>query len=244
MGAVDGYARPVEPVNGSISSWRSHTNRNPPSSEPGVDYYTPTGTPVKAAASGRVVDTGDSVYPATGRYVTIDLDDGRRVRYLHLLSRSVGVGDRVQWGQVIGLSGASGYGSDFFGEPYRNDAFWRNTGGDHVHMTLFRNHSYSFGRYATLDPEEYIKNQGGNGSSANQSEEDELPDSMFATVDGVPSWCWINWAKGTVYSVHTQSDADWIGSYMGSVKKNFSGDSDGGTARYKNTLALLKLLNP
>lgn len=207
MGASNGYARPVDPT--GLSTWRAHTNRNPPSSEPGVDYYVPTGTAVRAASSGRVVDTGDSVYPATGRYVTIDLDDGRRVRYLHLLRRSVGVGDRVQWGQVIGLSGASGYGSDFFGEPYRNDAFWRNTGGDHVHMSLFRNHSYSFGRYATLDPEPYMSsNQGDGGSPATiiNPEEDDMK-LLYVTdsVDGndIPGWALLNPRTGKVLPLRT-----------------------------------------
>lgn len=165
MGGVSGYARPVEPVDGRISSWRAHTERYVPSTEPGVDYYVPTGTPVRAASSGRIVDVGGSIYAATGRYVTIDLDDGRRVRYLHLLRSHVSEGDRVQWGQVIADSGASGYGSDFFGEPSRNDAFYNNTGGDHVHMTLWAHQEYTFGRYATLDPEIYM---------ADEAEEDDM----------------------------------------------------------------------
>lgn len=157
MAGTAGYARPVQPVNGRISSWRAHTNRYVPSVEPGTDYYVPIGTPVRAAASGRIVDIGDSIRPATGRYVTIDLDDGRRVRYLHLRNRIVNVGNRVQWGQIIGYSGASGYGEE--------DWSWNvaETGGAHVHMTLWAGHYYSFGRYATLDPELFMaSNQGGN----------------------------------------------------------------------------------
>lgn len=165
MGTTAGYARPILKPTG-LSTWTAHTNRGTPSTEPGTDYYTPPGTPIRAAASGRVVDTGDSVYPATGRFVTIDLDDGRRVRYLHLLRRRVSVGDRVQWGQHIADSGASGYGSDYFGEPSRNSAFWNNTGGDHVHMTLWAKQRYTFGRYATLDPELYM--------APDQSEEDDM----------------------------------------------------------------------
>lgn len=174
MGASNGYCRPISNPTG-LSTWTAHTNRGVPSTEPGTDYYTPSGTSVLAAASGVVVDTGDSVYPATGRFVTIDLDDGRRVRYLHLSRRRVSYGDRVQWGQHIADSGASGYGSDFFGEPYRNAAFWNNTGGDHVHMTLWAGHYYQFGRYATLDPELYMSaNQGGNSSEPIESEEDDM----------------------------------------------------------------------
>lgn len=159
MGGVDGYARPVEPVNGRISSWEAHTNRGVPSSEPGTDYYVPIGTPIRAAASGVVSDVGDSIQPATGYYVTLDLDDGRRVRYLHLSRRIVNVGNRVQWGEVIAYSGATGYGEA--------DWSWNvaETGGAHVHMSLWPGHYYSFGRYTTLDPELYMApNQGADQS--------------------------------------------------------------------------------
>lgn len=79
---------------------------------------------------------------------------------------------------------------------------------------------------------------------AGEEEDDTMPDSMFAVVDGVPSWCWLNWATGQLFAVHTQDEANWVGSYMGSVKSNFSGDADGGTARYKNKLAMFGILAP
>lgn len=147
---MTGYLRPVEPVGGRMSSWAAHTNRGTPSTEPGTDYYVPVGTPVRAAAGGRVVDTGDSIRPATGRFVTIDLDDGRRVRYLHLKRRHVSVGTRVKRGQHIADSGATGYGEE--------DWSWNvaGMGGAHVHMTLWAHQRYTFGRYATLDPERYM----------------------------------------------------------------------------------------
>lgn len=140
-----GYLRPV-PFTRS-TSWATHRRRNPPSTEPGVDYFCPIGTPVAAAESGRVVDTGDSIGPATGRFVTIDLDDGRRVRYLHLSRRAVGRGERVSRGQVVGYSGATGYGTE--------DWSWNvaETGGAHVHMTVWATQRYAFGSNATLDPE-------------------------------------------------------------------------------------------
>lgn len=194
MGGVAGYCRPVDPT--GISSWLAHTNRGTPSVEPGVDYYTPTGTPVRAASSGVVVDVGGSIYAATGRYVTVDLDDGRRVRYLHLLRSRVREEQRVQWGEVIADSGASGYGSDFFGEPSRNAAFWNNTGGDHVHMTLWAHQEYKFGRYSTLDPEQYM--------AEDQSEEDEMSAeaeaqirAVYAAIFGAPNIEaeQITWAK-------------------------------------------------
>lgn len=87
---------------------------------------------------------------------------------------------------------------------------------------------------------------GAAGASAtpNQSEEDDMqPDSMFAYVGGVPSWCWINWAQGTIFAVHTQAEADWIVEYMGPVRNNWWGN-DKGDAYYRNRLALFGLLCP
>lgn len=158
-----GYQRPV-PYSRS-TSWAAHRRRNPPSSEPGIDMFVPIGTPVLAAESGRVVHVGDSIDPATGRFVTIDLDDARRVRYLHLSRRIVSVGQRVSRGQVIAYSGATGYGEE--------DWSWNvaETGGAHVHMTLWPTHRYIFGSNGTLDPEPYFDPD---GSSAGSAEEDDM----------------------------------------------------------------------
>ena len=178
MGASAGYCRPVNPT--GMASWEAHTNRYVPSTEPGTDYYCAVGTPIRAAASGRVVDVGDSIYPATGHYVTLDLDDGRRCRYLHLSRRHVNVGDRVQWGQHIADSGATGYGEQ--------DWSWNiaETGGAHVHMTLWAHQRYTFGRYATIDPEQYMaSNQGGNGFEEDDMFTDEDRERLNATYAGV-----------------------------------------------------------
>lgn len=144
------YLRPV-PYTG-LSTWWAHTRRNPPSQEAGVDYYCRIGTPVIAAADGFVSFIGDSINHATGRYVTLDLDDGRRVRYLHLSRRIVDPGDRVRRGERIGYSGATGYGKeDWSADP--------NTGGAHVHVTLWPRHRYTFGANAgTLDFDAYAIN--------------------------------------------------------------------------------------
>nr|WP_278101172.1 M23 family metallopeptidase [Microbacterium proteolyticum] len=130
--------------------------------------FCPIGTPVLAAAAGRVVDTGDSIAPATGRYVTIDLDDGRRVRYLHLSRRVVKIGDRVSRGQTVAYSGASGYGEE--------DWSWNvaETGGAHVHMTLWPTQRYVFGTSGTLDPEPFFDAGGFAGISVKPFEEDDM----------------------------------------------------------------------
>lgn len=144
------YVRPVDPT--GISSWLAHTRRDPPSKEAGVDYYCVIGTEIHAAGDGSVVETGGSIDDATGRYVTVDLDDGRRVRYLHLSRYRTSTGNRVRRGDVIAESGASGYGSEFFGASGMADFPWRDTGGPHVHVTLWPRQVYSFGaRAGTLD---------------------------------------------------------------------------------------------
>lgn len=144
MGGTGLYHPPVDAWT-SISSWADHTNRSTPSTEPGVDWRCPIGTPVYAAASGIVYQTAYDLNFAGGRFVTIDLDDGRRVRYLHLSHIDVSTRQRVAWGERVGLSGASGYGvEDWSADP--------STGGAHVHETIFPSHAYVFGRYATLDP--------------------------------------------------------------------------------------------
>lgn len=179
MGGTGGYARPVEPTDGRISTWRAHTNRGIPSSEPGVDYFCPIGTPIRAAASGVVVDVGTSIMPATGRYITVDLDDGRRVRYLHILRHEVGVGARVRWGEHIADSGATGYGEA--------DWSWNvaGTGGAHVHMTLWAHQRYVFGRYSTLDPEQYMAAHQGGGNSLEDDLSAEAEKKINAIHDAI-----------------------------------------------------------
>ena len=77
----------------------------------GIDIKGPKGTPVLAAASGRVVS---SYYePAYGNRIRIDHGTdarGRRVftRYFHLDKRQRRVGEVVSRGEQIGLLGSTG----------------------------------------------------------------------------------------------------------------------------------------
>jgi hypothetical protein len=153
------YLRPVDPTAGRVSTYYAHTRRTTPSSEAGVDYYCPIGTPIRAADDGVIFERGGTLATATGRYITLDLNDGRRVRYLHL-SRYANAsrGTRVKRGDVIGYSGASGYGSEYFGATGLS-GIPANTGGPHVHVTLWAGRFYQFGRYPlepTLDFERYV----------------------------------------------------------------------------------------
>ncbi|QDF16990.1 lysin A [Microbacterium phage YellowPanda] len=133
------------PASAPIScSWQCHRDRPKPSTEPGTDHATAYGTSIRAAGAGTIVDSSTSTSGGTGRYVTIDLDDGRRVRYLHL-SQVLKRSGRVNAGDIIAKSGASGFGKE-----------WGY--GAHVHTTLFPKHAYVFGTNATLDFMKYVGN--------------------------------------------------------------------------------------
>jgi murein DD-endopeptidase MepM/ murein hydrolase activator NlpD len=74
----------------------------------GIDYPVARGTPVLAAASGRVSFAGSSV-GGWGRLVTIEHSSGTRTLYAHLSRVGVRAGQPVGVGQRIGRSGASGH---------------------------------------------------------------------------------------------------------------------------------------
>ncbi len=72
----------------------------------GIDYAAPTGTPVVAVASGRVVSAGvDGGY---GRSVRVRHNDGLESVYSHLSSIAVRAGTQVKQGELIGRVGSTG----------------------------------------------------------------------------------------------------------------------------------------
>jgi murein DD-endopeptidase MepM/ murein hydrolase activator NlpD len=75
-----------------------------------IDYGVPVGTPVQAAASGTVKATGSGAGERSyGNYIELDHGNGYTTLYAHLSSIQVTTGQSVVQGQVIGLSGATGY---------------------------------------------------------------------------------------------------------------------------------------
>jgi murein DD-endopeptidase MepM/ murein hydrolase activator NlpD len=75
---------------------------------PGIDYRADVGTPVVAAADGRVIETTAGWAGGFGVSVLIDHGSGVTARYAHLSRAAVGVGTVVSQGQVIGYSGSTG----------------------------------------------------------------------------------------------------------------------------------------
>ena len=72
----------------------------------GMDIAAPAGTPVVAANSGRVIDTGD--YFFQGRTVVLDHGHGFLSLYAHLRSIDTAVAQVVNAGGLIGKVGATG----------------------------------------------------------------------------------------------------------------------------------------
>lgn len=73
---------------------------------PGLDIAIPTGSYVRAAGSGHVLDVGED--PTYGRYVRIDHGNGYETLYAHASLTVVRLGEEVRKNEVIALTGSTG----------------------------------------------------------------------------------------------------------------------------------------
>lgn len=96
-------------VSSHFSSSRLHPVLGVRRAHLGTDYAAPTGTPILAVASGRVVQSSSS--SGNGNFVTLEHANGYRTMYLHMSKRLVKVGQRVEQGHHIGLVGMTGLAS-------------------------------------------------------------------------------------------------------------------------------------
>lgn len=88
------FGRRIDPFNG-LAAFHS-----------GIDLGGAKGTPIHATAPGRVTYVGTN--GSYGRMVEIDHGQGISTRYAHLSRFLVRPGERVHYGQVIGLMGMTG----------------------------------------------------------------------------------------------------------------------------------------
>ena len=72
----------------------------------GMDLAVPTGTPVRAALPGTV--TAAQYHSSYGYYVIIDHGSGLSTRYAHNSQLLVRVGQTVETGDIVSLSGSTG----------------------------------------------------------------------------------------------------------------------------------------
>jgi murein DD-endopeptidase MepM/ murein hydrolase activator NlpD len=93
-------------VSGFFGVWRKVSDKP----HQGIDLAAPTGTPVHAAAAGKVLSAGP-LAENDGRYGTAIIVDNGSVQtlYAHLNSVAVKAGERVDAGQLIGVVGATGF---------------------------------------------------------------------------------------------------------------------------------------
>lgn len=98
--------QPVPGVRSSSFGLRRFFNGQPRNPHGGMDIAAPVGTPVKAAAPGVVIDTGD--YFFNGNTVWVDHGAGLLTMYCHLDRIRARVGQRVRTGDVIGTVGKTG----------------------------------------------------------------------------------------------------------------------------------------
>lgn len=74
----------------------------------GVDILAPHGSPVRAARSGRVLESRADFTRGWGWTVVIEHEGGWITRYAHLSANLIQAGERVAQGQVIGRVGNTG----------------------------------------------------------------------------------------------------------------------------------------
>ena len=98
----------IWPVNGPITS-QFCERRAWEACHPGIDIGVPSGTPIRAAAGGKVtLQQSAAASGGYGNYTCISHTSTLSTCYAHQTAFKVSLGQSVSQGQVIGISGCTG----------------------------------------------------------------------------------------------------------------------------------------
>ena len=115
-----GLMRPVPGWETSGYGMRRHPVLGYTRMHRGIDFHAPYGSPIYAAADGRVVFVGR--HGGHGNFVRLDNGGGLGTGYAHMSRFAVSRGEYVRRGEVIGYVGSSGLAT-----------------GPHLHFEVYRN---------------------------------------------------------------------------------------------------------
>ncbi len=104
---ASGFAWPTQGRLSGVYGSRRILNGEPRRPHNGVDVAAPEGTPVRAPAAGVVVLAARDMF-FTGKTVMIDHGHGLASVFAHMSAISVGVGERVAKGALVGRVGQTG----------------------------------------------------------------------------------------------------------------------------------------
>ncbi|MFE5856558.1 MULTISPECIES: M23 family metallopeptidase [unclassified Streptomyces] len=138
--AASGWTKPVSQY--VVSATYGNAGNMWASKHSGQDFAVPTGTVVNSVGPGTVVKAGPNGAgdgPAYGNAVVVKHDSNTYSQYAHLSRVDVKIGQQVQGGQQIALSGNTG-----------------NSSGPHLHFEIRTTPNYG----SAINPVSYLRAQG------------------------------------------------------------------------------------